>query len=587
MGHTRKLLMALLASVLALGVLLGGLEAGLHLAGYGAPAGLARRAPVPGGGWAWRENRRYTEPWFSPALARRPVPFRLASDKAPGTIRVFILGSSAAMGDPDASFSMARMLQVLLAAAHPGRRFEVVNAAITAVNSSLVRGMAADCLRLQPDLLIVYEGNNEVIGPFGPSGVMGPFMGSQAAVRTMVWAEATRTGQLVRAAARAAAGTAGAPADWGGMGMFLGRACALDDPRLAGVSLRFRENLEAIAGDARGAACPLLLCTVLANTRDFAPFLSLHRPGLAADARAAWDAHVAAAGDAGRAGDLAGEEGLLRAALSIDDRHAELVFRLGRVVLQRGRAAEAAALLQRALDLDALRFRTDSALNTVIRQVAALTGTPLVDLARQVGALGADGIPGDDLLYEHVHLNFRGTYEAALALQPAVEAAVGLPSGGAPPPDMATMRRRLGYSAYEQGMIAAGLLGRFRRPPFTGQADNGLRVGTWEHRLAAANALLEQPGAREALVRAGMAAVAGAPEDWMLARNTGQMLVSLGRPAEAIPLLEHARAWIDDDVDTLVALGYARRGAGRGVEAAAAFAAARAIEPRYPTLPPP
>ena len=72
----------------------------------------------------------------------------------------------------------------------------------------------------------------------------------------------------------------------------------------------------------------------------------------------------------------------------------------------------------------------------------------------------------------------------------------------------------------------------------------------------------------------------------MLQQDTGAMLVSpASRRAEALPLLERAERWIDDDVDTLVALGWAHRALGHAAEADEAFARARSLEPRYPGLP--
>ena len=65
------------------------------------------------------------------------------------------------------------------------------------------------------------------------------------------------------------------------------------------------------------------------------------------------------------------------------------------------------------------------------------------------------------------------------------------------------------------------------------------------------------------------------------------MLVARGQAAEALPLLQRAAAWIDDDVDTLIALGWAHRHLGQTAEAEAIFAQARALEPHYPNLPKP
>ncbi len=540
----RKLLYAAIVSVGGLALLLGGLELGLRAAGYGHSPHLFRKTQTASGETIWRENRWVTAPYFPARLVRRPPPIRLQGKKAAGTTRIFILGSSAAMGDPEPAFSLARVLEVMLRAAYPQRRFEVVNAAITAINSHVVRDLAADCAELEPDLFIVYEGNNEVIGPFGPAGVLAPFLHREGAIRAMAWLKGTRTGQLL-----ASAGPEQAPANWGGMEMFLRQSIAAGDPRLAVVRDRFRDNLSAIALAGRGAGATTLLCTVGTNQRDFAPFLSA-------------------------------------------DGEAERVYQEGQAALAAGHDGEAAGLLQRALDLDLLRFRTDSTLNQVIRDVAT-PGTPslqLVDVAAALAAHSPHGIPGNEFFYEHVHLNLRGTCEVAATLFPAISAVLaerGQIKAAVPAPlGYAEIAPRLGYSTYEQSMIALEMVHRLGRPPFTGQSDHAARLARWQRAADQGMALLARPDATGALREIGRRAVAQAPDDWILARNTGAMLVSRQQPAEALPLLERAAAWIDDDPDTLVALGWAHRALGHGAEADAAFARARALEPDYPNLPP-
>ena len=587
----RKLVYAAVLVVATLVVLAGALETTLRLVGFGESPHFARRVTLPGGETIWRDNRGCTVPFFSPALARRPPPFRLPGKKAPGTYRVFVLGSSAAMGDPESSFSLARTLEVMLHASWPQQRFEVVNAGITAINSHLVRQIADDCARLEPDLFIVYEGHNEVIGPFGPSGVLAPFFRSERAIRIALWLKGTRTGQLFSAAGRALAGRRGVPAEWGGMQMFLRQQIAADDPRLDAVNRHFRANLLAIADAGHRAGATTLLCTVLTNQRDFAPFLSQHRPDLAPADLARWQADFAAAEKAERQGDRAAAEPAYRAALALDDRYAELPFRLGRLALAAGRDDEARGFFQRALDLDTLRFRTDSRLNGVIRDLGRVDrpGLTVVDLAGDLAAQSPHGIPGDELLYEHVHLTLRGTYEAACDLFPRIVADLmrrGLTRGPPPaPPGYDEVRRRLAFTTYEQAMIAFGLLGRFRAAPFTGQSDASARIAAWERIPATANGLLARPDALPALREIYQQAMTLAPGDWILARNAGAMLVARQAPAEALPLLQRAAGWIDDDIDTLVPLGWAQRALGQTAEADATFARARRLEPRYPGLP--
>ena len=582
----RKLLFATIVAGSVLVLLLGGLDAALRLTGSGHSAHFFRRATLPGGETVWRENRWCTAPWFSTALVRRPQPVRLPVKKAPGTCRIFVLGSSAAMGDPEPSFSFARVLEKMLQAAYPSTRFEVVNTAITAVNSHVVRGVAEDCAELEPDLFIVYEGNNEVIGPFGPVGVFAPFLRHEAAIRIAAWLKTTRTGQLL-----GSLGRRDVPVGWGGMGMFLQQQITADDPRLDAVRAHFRANLLAIAASGRRAGATTLLCTVLTNQRDFAPFLSHHRPGLTPSDLAQWEARLTEAARAQQAGDLPAAEGAYRAAYAIDDRHAGLAFRFGRFALQAGRDLDARDLLQRALDLDTLRFRTDSSLNRAIRDLGAAPppGLEVVDLAETLARRAPHGVAGDELLYEHVHLTFRGAYESARELFPRIAAELarrGLVAGPVPVPfDYDEARVRLGYNTYEQAMIAHELLNRFRQPPFAGQADIAMRRRAWELRSEQAAQLLARPYATAALGALARRAIELAPDDWILARNTGAMLVARGAPADALPMLERAARWIDDDVDTLIALGRAQQALGRGQEATATFARARLLEPDDPGLP--
>jgi len=586
----RKLL---LGSFLALTMLVLGLavlEFALRLGGYGASPHFARAARLPDGTRVWRDNRDCTVPYFGRELARRPLPFSLPQEKAKGSYRIFVLGSSAAMGDPEPSFSLARCLGAMLGAAYPEVHFEVVNAGVTAINSHVMRGIAADCSALSPDLLILYEGNNEVIGPFGPSGVFAPFLHSGAAIRAAAWLKGLRVGQLIASGSARLHGKGALPLEWGGMGMFLRQQLPVDDPRLELVRAHFGENLVASCRSASAVGARTLLCTVPVNERDFAPFLSLHRSDLSSAELARFEASRRQAADALARKDLAGARTALAQALSIDPLHAETTFQLGRLCLQSGRDGEAEELLSRARDLDALRFRTDSVLNGVIRDCAAsgIPGLRLVDLAAGLSSRSAHGLCGDELFYEHVHLTLRGAYEASRMLFAAIQddlIARGTVKARPAPLSYDELRTCLAFTLHEQGMIYASLLQRFRAPPFTGQADNAYRIQLTEKRLASAGEMLRPEEATGALLTLYQSALKLAPKDWMLLRNTGSMLLARHQPKEALAYLQQAQALLDDDIDTLVALARAHDELGHKSEAAALYHKARLLEPRYPGLP--
>ncbi len=570
---------------------LGLLELGLRIAGYGhSPKFYRTEQAADGTAWL-RENRWVTAPFFSPEVIRRPQAFRLPAKKQPGTYRIFVLGSSAAMGDPEASFSLARMLDVMLSEAHPEVRFEVVNAGITAINSHVLRGIATDCAELDPDLFIVYEGNNEVIGPYGPGTVFTPFLGSYGAVRLATAIKRTRTGQLVAALARRCRHDDTAPAKWGGMEMFLAHGIDYDDARLATTRELFRRNLASIVESGRDAGARVFLGTVVTNRRNCAPFLSRHRDGLAADSLARWESVYTAGNHALGAGDLEAAGKAYTAALALDDHFAELHYRIGQLYQREGRRAEAMLAWQTALDRDALRFRTDTELNTAIRAFAQTNdaGVRVLDLAATVDAESPDGTAGDNLLYEHVHLNFQGTYRLACEFFAAIEkdlaAAERVKCAAMTPLPVDEVRRRLAYTTYEQAMIFQEMIERFGRAPFAGQIGNEERLALYRKRLEVAKRLLTQPESKTKLEALYESAIAQRPDDWVLRRNAGMAYVALGLPEQAKKHLRRSLAAIPDDVDTLFALAMAERALGATPESEALCEQVRELEPRYPGLP--
>lgn len=570
---------------------LGLLELALRVSGYGHAPGFWRvQTDAHGQRWI-RENPWVTAPFFAPELVRRPQPFRLPEKKPAAAYRIFVLGSSAAMGDPEPSFSAARLLGAMLRAAYPAIHFEVVNAGVTAINSHVVRGIARDCARLQPDLFVVYEGNNEVIGPFGPATVFTPVLRRPAAIRAAVALRGLRTGQLLAAVARR--GHPGADLeDWGGMQMFLRHEVAADDPRLATTAELFEDNLRAIARAGTDAGATVVLATVLTNQKDFSPFQSRHRAGLSEADRQAFESAMGTGTKALSSGDTANAEASFRTAVGLDAAFAEAHFQLGKCLEARGEYGEAKQEYQRALDLDVLRFRTDSRLNDTIRRVAASAGAGVVldDLEKAGEEESRHRILGDELLYEHVHLTFRGTYVVARDLFRAVTADL-LARGRITAADaqkdslsLAQLRAQLAFTTYEQAMITKELLARFRRPPFTAQTSNAQRVNQYAMRDARAAQLLSLLESHQAITTIYQQAIAANPGDWVLERNFGLALVANGRAAEAKPHLLNALEVISDERDTLFGLILAQRALGETDEMEKRLQQLRRLEPRYPGL---
>ncbi len=130
----RKWLFRLAAMIIPVVLFFALLETGLRLGGYGYPTAFFVGPDACG---TYTTNYRFGWRFFPRALAREPYTCFLSA-KPPGTVRIFVLGGSAAMGASHPSFSFGRILEVMLREKYPETQFEVINAAMTAINSHVV-----------------------------------------------------------------------------------------------------------------------------------------------------------------------------------------------------------------------------------------------------------------------------------------------------------------------------------------------------------------------------------------------------------------------------------------------------------------
>ena len=355
------------------------------------------------------ENPKFGWRFFPPAVARTPQPLSLAAAKPPDSIRIFVLGESAAMGDPEPAYGFARQLERLLTARDPSHKFEVVNTAMTAINSHVLREIARDCAPRQGDFWVIYAGNNEVVGPFGAGTVFGRPAPGLAVIRAGLLLKSTRLGQWLGSLRP----HSGGPQEWQGMEMFLRNQVRRDAPSLQIVQANFARNLAALTGLGRRSGATVLLATVPVNLQDSPPFASQHRPGLSAAQLDHWNQGFARGCTAQAAGRWADAVAAYSQAGQLDVEFAELPFRRAVCELALGQTNPAAADFLLARDLDTLRFRADSRINQTIRQVAADQGALLIDAEQACARQSPGSIPGESLFYDHVHLNFTGNYLVA------------------------------------------------------------------------------------------------------------------------------------------------------------------------------
>lgn len=513
-------------------LLLAGLELVLRLFGYGYPTSFFLKSQMAGRE-VFIENREFSRRYFPPGLARSPQPTIIPAAKPSNTFRIFVFGESAAMGDPEPAFGFARILEVLLGDRYPDKKFEVVNAAVTAINSHTIRHIAKDCAARQGDIWIIYMGNNEVVGPFGAGTVFGTQTPSLAFVRASLGLKATRTEQLLESIKYRLGKGPGTPTTWEGMEMFLRQQIRADDPRLAKVYEHFQRNLEDILRIGHEAGARLVLSTVVSNLKDCPPFASLHRLGLASAQRDEWDKFYHAATAQEAATNYTAALAQYEQAMKLDDGYAELHFRMGHCHWALRNYKAARERFEKARDLDALRFRADSRINQIIRQTAAshgAQGLKLLDAAELFARNSQHGITGEEFLYEHVHFNFDGNYLLARALAEQIadllpRALTGSNTNATAWLPAEECAQRLALTDWDRFQVVDEMFKRLQQPPFTQQLNHEARMARWQnlrHELQAAS----RPEALDPMIGIYKKALALSPEDWVLHENLAKLLQS-------------------------------------------------------------
>ncbi len=457
-------------------------------------------------------------------MVQTPRLYSIPATKPPGTIRIFVLGESAAMGDPDSAYGFSRYLEVMLRERYPSIRFEIVNTGSVAINSHVELPIAKGLADQHPDIFISYSGNNEVVGPYGAGTMLTSSAMSMPFVRASMFYHSTRIGQFVTRL-----GTQ--KREWHGMEMFLDKQVPASSPQMKSVYANFERNLRDTIAVAHKAGAKVIVATVATNLKDCAPFASLHRDGLKADDLRSWTALVQQGTELEAANSPAEALKAYLSAAKIDDDYAELEFRIARSLWATGDYNAAKKHFVRARDLDTLRFRADSRINEINRSVA--TSSPdvsLVDVEKILSDASPDGIVGSDLVYEHVHLTPEGNYILARAMLEQVANTLHLDAAQSPDPAVLSAvdcDRLLALTRYDRYRVAAEMLGRLQKAPFTTQLNHSEQL----LRMAAKAQRPDEPPNDTAAQYQW--AITRSPEDTMLRLRFGMFLYPYNRAASA------------------------------------------------------
>jgi tetratricopeptide (TPR) repeat protein len=166
---SRKILLNLILISLPI-ILIALIELSLRLFGYGSDLRLFKQSKSHEG--FMEVNQMVGKRYFNKLEITKPAYDIFLINKPDSCYRIFVMGESAAMGFPyEIGISFSRILKGRLQDAFPRKQIEVINTAMTAVNSYTMLDFTDEILRQKPDAIIIYTGHNEYYGALGVGSV--------------------------------------------------------------------------------------------------------------------------------------------------------------------------------------------------------------------------------------------------------------------------------------------------------------------------------------------------------------------------------------------------------------------------------
>ena len=292
--------------------------------------------------------------------------------KKVNSFRVFVMGGSSAAGFPyTPNGSFARYIQKRLQLLYPEKNIEVVNVAMSAINSYALRDMLPGVLDKQPDLIVIYAGHNEYYGALGVGSVE-TLGNTRFIVNTVIWLNRFKTFELLRNVIKGISGLFSKPVKVEGTLMARMSQRQLipfnSEKYFAGIN-QFEENLRDMLVSAKDKNVHVVLGALVSNLKDQKPFESVDDKGYP---------------------------------------QADSVFNFAQKELSEGKSKIADSLFRFAKDLDALRWRAPEKINSIIESLGKEFSYPVVKLDSVFDAETLDDVVGDNLITDHLHPNLRG-----------------------------------------------------------------------------------------------------------------------------------------------------------------------------------
>ena len=387
-------------------------------------------------------------------------------DKPDNGYRIFVQGGSTAAGYPyGLGASLAGMLEGRVRASQPTRYVEVINTAMSAVNSYMLLDFADEIIAQSPDAVLIYAGHNEYLGILGVGSnfvVAGSSFTTRMALALKDWrlfqllqntyAQLSDTNitvnttenntaisdKITTQSTSAVVGSSAAPQSTTTSSRTLMSQVAKHknitrDSNLFSAGLaQYETNMRNLLSKYAQAGVPVYLATVASNEKDHAPFASQPIPAsaqplltqLMADFTPNHTPNLAATTKPNpTANPIPNISAILSTLKDIAQQaqSADLHYAIGQYCFSVQNTSCAQAQFALATEHDLLRFRAPAAINDIIRKLAGeYSHVTLVDAQAALRARVPYQIIGQNVMLEHLHPNVSGYFVIANAFYNAL-----------------------------------------------------------------------------------------------------------------------------------------------------------------------
>lgn len=565
----KKVLAAIVLFLVAPLAILAGLEVTARIFLPGQPTELFLKAERQNLANVYRANYQAVRRFFPGNLARKPLPEVFLQNKPENLKRIFVLGESAARGEQLSDFSFARMIETFINQGLEKRAVEVINTGIPAINSWVFKEFADEIVNYSPDLIIIYAGHNEFIGPYGPSTV---FSFARSRIAALAGIQASKL-RLIQALASDKVPEE-LKSGWQGLEMFKHNRIDPDSPAIDNCLQNWLLNLESIFKITNSQNIPVIFCTAASNEKDFPPFMSVSVND-SNDTDSLEKLKKLISGQ-----NFTESLALAERLHSTYSQHALINFLYGKALLNTGQHDKAAQLLRNARNLDSFRVRTSDDFNSKAAKLARTHGIMVADAAAEMAAASTEGLIGRDMIYDHVHLTEAGHHSVAKSILTKlvqIDSFSDLMTAKGEFPRLFDLLKLMGYGSNDKALNLEHIRASMTLPPFTMLFDHDKLI----NKLADNAAKSRQQVTTAADIGIAMEALANQPDNWAINQRLGLLQTINGNSTAARSFFLKSLELNPYNIDAWNNLGILQMGTGQVDEAGQSYRTALKLAPDF------